>query len=383
MNERVIKLKILYVTTISNTMNTFLIPHIRSLVESGHQVDLAFNIIEDVSQELIDLGCISYDMPFQRSPLKTENLTAYKKLKKTLEEGEYELVHTHTPIASFITRMACRNNNKIKVAYTSHGFHFFKGAPLKNWMIFYTAEKFAARYTDLIVTINQEDYKRAKNSFKAKKIEYIPGIGFDIEKYRNVTVDKEEKRKSLGVSKDDFVVVSVGELNNNKNHKRVIEAIAKLHDDSIKYLICGQGPLKDELEKLIDKLNQRGNIILEGQRKDLPEIYNISDICVFPSKREGLGLAALEAMASGLPIVTSNIHGIRDYSIEGVTGFLCDSKDSDCFAKSIKKLKDNPVLRAEMAENNRNSVDRFELKNAVDNMARIQNRLILGTEEYE
>ena len=172
-------MKILYITTISNTMNAFLVPHIKALVESGHKVDVAFNIVGAVSQELIDLGCTVHEISFQRSPFSSENLNAYKDLKRIIKEYDYELVHTHTPIASFLTRMVCRNNSNIKVVYTAHGLHFFKGAPLKNWLVYYPAELFASRYTDTIITINQEDYKRGKKSFKSKNVEYIHGVGLN------------------------------------------------------------------------------------------------------------------------------------------------------------------------------------------------------------
>lgn len=362
-------------------MNAFLIPHIRSLVESGHRVDLAFNIEADVDQELVDLGCRVYDIPFQRSPFKGENLIAYEELKRVIDN--YDIVHTHTPIASFLTRMACRRKPKVKVVYTAHGFHFFKGAPMENWIIYYTAERFASRYTDLLITINKEDYKRASNSFQAKQVEYIPGIGLNLEKFKAISIDKEEKLKDLGIFKDDFVVLSAGELNDNKNHKTVIKSLAKLEDDSIKYLICGEGLLKDDLENLIDELNLSDNVKLLGERKDLPEIYNVCDALVLPSKREGLGMVSLEAMASGLPIITSNVHGIVDYSIDGVTGFTCDPTDVDCFSRAIKKLKDNPDLRTTMGENNRASVDKFELKNVVSQMESIYSNLISGIEENE
>ena len=238
-------MKILYVTTISDTVNSFLIPHIKMLVDLGNQVDVAFNINQEVRPEIIDMGCKIHILDFQRSPININNYVAYKKLKKIIRNEKYELVHTHTPVASAIVRLACKNVKDIKVFYTAHGFHFFKGAPLKNWLIYYTVEKWLSRYTDVIITINKEDYKRAKKSFKAKKVEYVPGVGLDITRFQSLSTDKYKKRNEIGIPENSFVILSVGELNKNKNHEIIIKAIYKLQNKNIQYIICGVGPLKN------------------------------------------------------------------------------------------------------------------------------------------
>lgn len=354
-------MKILYVSTLSDTTNAFLIPHIKLLLDEGHKVDVAFNITEPVRPEILSLGCRVHNIPFQRSPLSTDNAKAYKDLKRIIKEEQYDIVHTHTPVSSFITRMVCRKNSDIKVVYTAFGFHFFKGVAFRNWLLYYPLELVASKYTDLLITVNKEDYHRAKKRFHAKHIEYLPAPGMNLKKFQNVLVDRTEKLKSLGVTEDDFVVLSVGELNYNKNHSTVIKAIDKLKDPTIKYLICGEGNLEEELRELIKKLGLEEQVTLLGTRRDLPEVYKVCDIFVFPSRREGLGMVSLEAMSSGLPLVTSNVHGIVDYSVDGVTGFTCDPTDADCFAKSIKKLKDSEELRFKMGEHNKVSVDDFEL----------------------
>lgn len=371
MESEGIKMKILFVTTISTTANAFLVPHIRMLVEEGHQVDLAFNMAQEVDPELIALGCNINVIPFQRNPIAKENREAYRQIRELVREGGYGMVHTHTPIASFLTRMACRKERGVKKIYTAHGFHFHSGAPLKNWIVYYTAEWLASRYTDLIITINREDYERAKRRLKAKRVEYIPGIGLDIEKYRNGPVDTIEKRRDMGIDESSFVMLSVGELNFNKNHATVIRALSGIGDSSIEYIICGEGPLKEELMELVAELGLGGQVKFLGERSDLPEIYGASDIFVFPSRREGLGMAALEAMDEGLPIVTSNVHGIVDYSVDGVTGFLCDPTDVDAFADAIVKLRDDPKLRGEMGKYNREAVEQFSLENVQQQMKEI------------
>jgi len=356
-------MKILYVTTISNTVNAFLIPHIKMLIDEGHQVDVAFNIEQEVKPEIYEMGCKIHQLPLQRSPLKRENFRAYRTLKNIIISEGYDLVHTHTPVASAIVRMACRNLNSVRVFYTAHGFHFFRGAPIRNWIVYYPVEKWLARYTDTLITINKEDYERAKRKFKARRVAYIPGVGINLEKFNTVEVDRDLKRSELGLPKDAFVVLSVGELNKNKNHEVIIRAIAKIYNPNIHYIICGQGQLDSYLKNLSKELGIENQVHLLGFRKDIPEICKISDLFAFPSKREGLGLAAIEAMACGLPVITSNVHGIVDYSIDGITGYTCKYNDLTGFANSILKLFKKEAIRIEYGNYNLNSIVKYDLSN--------------------
>ncbi len=364
-------MKILYVTTISNTVNAFLIPHIRMLIEQGHQVDVAFNIVQEVDSEIIEMGCAFHNLEFDRSPLNKRNYLAYKKLKKLIRDEKYDLVHTHTPVASACVRLACKEFKNVKVIYTAHGFHFFNGAPLKNWLIYYPVERWLAKYTDVLITINKEDYARAKKSFKAKKVGYTPGVGLDTQKFGAVFVDNLAKRREIGIPEDAFVVLSVGELNKNKNHETVIRALSKVNNRNVYYIICGQGPLENYLRDIVSELGLERQVKLLGFRKDIDKICKASDVFVFPSKREGLGLAALEAMASGLPIITSNVHGIVDYSVDGETGYLFSPTDEIGFAKAIERLVNNDELRINMGERNIDSVKNFDIKNSIDKMMEI------------
>ncbi|WP_017380771.1 glycosyltransferase family 4 protein [Paenisporosarcina sp. TG-14] len=368
-------MKVLYVTTISNTVNAFLIPHIKLLIDQGHQVDLAFNSVQELNPEVLELGCAVHNIEFQRSPLNKKNYNAFKMLKKLIENENYDLVHTHTPIASACVRLACRKMSVI-VIYTAHGFHFYKGAPIKNWVIYYPLERYLSKYTDVLITINKEDYRRARKSFDSKRVEYVPGVGLNTKRFINVSVNNSEKRKELSIPLDAFVALSVGELNKNKNHETIIRAIAKLKNSNIYYILCGQGPLESYLIKLIIDLGLEKQVSLLGFRTDIDELCKISDIFVFPSKREGLGMAALEAMATGLPIITSNIHGIVDYSVNGETGFTCNPTDIKSFAKAIKKLQEDKLLRNKMGRNNQESVNIYSVENAIDKNSEIYQNYI-------
>jgi len=364
-------MKILYVTTISSTINAFLIPHIKILIEEGHNVDLAFNNDNGVKQELIELGCKVYEVPFQRSPLKLDNLIAYKKIRRIIFEGKYDLVHTHTPIASAIVRLVCRKLNNIRVFYTAHGFHFYRGAPILNWLVYYPIEKILAKYTDVLITINKEDYLRAKKSFKAGQIKYVPGVGLDIKKFNEIIVDKAAKRKELSIPNSAFMILSVGELNKNKNHETVIRAIAKLNNPNIYYLICGVGKLENKLHALVKDLGLEKQVKLIGYRTDIAEICKASDIFCFPSYREGLSVALMEAMAVGLPIVCSNIRGNVDLIKSGKGGFLVNPNDIDGYAEAISKLIKNKELCIEFGKYNIEAVKKYNLDVITDAMKKI------------
>ena len=365
-------MKILYVTTISLTMNSFFKPHIEMLVREGHSVDIACNCNDLALDKLYtDLGCKFYQIDFSRSPLSKDNLKAYKQFKKVVENNEYDVVHCHTPNASVITRLVCKKLRKkkgLKVFYTAHGFHFFKGAPKLNWMFFYPIEKHCARYTDKLITINKEDFELAKRKFKAKEIQYVPGVGIDLSRFGNVSVDREAKRREIGVPTDSFLMLSVGELNENKNHQVVIKALAKLNDPTVHYAIAGVGDKKDYLLDLAKQLGISEQVHLLGYRTDVEELVRTADLFCFPSQREGLGLAAVEAMACGLPVVAAENRGTREFVYPDKNGFLCDCNDEDSFAEAIVKVINDKTLLVRFSENTYNSVVRFELSNVVNMM---------------
>lgn len=364
-------MKALVVTTISNTVNAFLIPHIKLLIEQGYQVDVAFNTVQEVDEELAELGCKVHQLEFQRSPMKKENYKAFKKLKELIKVEKYDLVHTHTPIASVCVRLACWKQKNIKVIYTAHGFHFFKGAPLKNWLLHYPIERWLARYTDVLITINKEDFGRAKKSFKAKDIEYVSGVGIDLDGMKKVHIDKVEKRKQLGIPEEALVVLSVGELNENKNHRVVIEALAKFARTDVYYVVCGCGAEEDKLTALSAELGLNEQVKLLGYRTDVEELYKIADIFAFPSQREGLPVSLMEAMASGLPVVCSKVRGNVDLIENEKGGFLLDPLDIDGFAAAIDTLVKNQWLRELMGSFNVGSVKQFDIKLVNKNMKEI------------
>ncbi len=332
-------MRILYVTTIAITMG-FFPEHFKMLIKEGHTVELACNSDPPVPQSVAELGLQVHHIPFSRSPFSKDNFAAVKELKKLLDIGNYDIVHTHTPNASACVRLTCRKLKKkgLKVFYTAHGFHFYKGATMKNWLVYYPVEWLCSYWTDTLITINQEDYARAQKHMHAREVVYVPGVGIDLTKFDVVKVDRVKKRKELGIPEDATLLISVGELNENKNHETVIKAINGM---DVYYIIAGVGDEKGYLQSLIDEQGMIDRIKLLGYRTDVKELYAISDVFVFPSFREGLSVSLMEAMASGLPCVVSKIRGNVDL-IDENGGMLFDPFKVECCCDALQTvLKSN------------------------------------------
>lgn len=371
--------KVLFVATVVKLhIMVFHIPYLEWFKKNGYEVHVcARNDYENKDECKIPFCDKFYDLPFERLPFKKNNIYVLKELKNIIDINRYDIIHCHTPMGGALGRLAAREarNNGTKVIYTAHGFHFYKGAPIINWLVYYPVERWLARYTDVLITINKEDYNRAKK-FKNARIEYIPGVGINTDKFENVKTDKEEKRKLLDVRNDEVMILSVGELNKNKNHQVIIKAIAKLNNKKIKYVLCGQGPLKNELIKLSKELKVENQILFLGFRNDVSEIYKVADLFAFPSYREGLSLSLMEAMSSGLPAVCSNIRGNKDLIKDGKGGYLINPDDIEGFREAIKKLVDNDSLRRKMGRYNTTFVERYSIDCIIEKMTDLYTELL-------
>lgn len=359
--------KVLFVATVVKThIMEFHIPYLKMFKEMGWETAVAArNDYENPADCVIPYCDTYYNVPFERNPLKPGNLKAYKELKHIIDEGEYDIIHCHTPVGAMLTRLAAKQARKqgTKVFYTAHGFHFYKGAPAINWILYYPVEKWLSRYTDVLITINKEDYERAK-TFKAGKVCYVPGVGIDLKKFNVGYVNKEQKRKEIGVSSDDFVLLSVGELIPRKNHEVVIQALSVLKQQDklshIEYVICGRGAYEADLKKLAEELGVADHIYFLGYRNDISEICNCADLFVFMSHQEGLPVALMEAMACGLPAICSNIRGNTDLIEDGVCGLIVASTAEDV-AVAVMQMWENPEMRYGMATAALSAVKKFDL----------------------
>ena len=348
-----------------------------------------FDYMEDTDEErtrayiykIKSEGVILHNIHFARSPFSSQNIDCYKQLKAIVDENHFELIHVHTPTVSILTRLAARKARKegTTVMYTCHGFHFHNAAPKKNWMMFYPMERMMSRFCDYIVTINKEDFNRAK-TFHAPNVRYIPGVGVNINRIHDCKIDKKAYKREIGVPGDCVLILSIGEMIERKNHEVIVRALAEVQNPNVYYAICGKGPLREHLEQLANELGVGDRVKFLGFRKDIPELCNTADISAFPSRIEGLGLAGIEAMAAGVPLVSSNVHGILDYVIDGKTGYALNPEDVDGFAKAISKLADDENLRNDMAANCWNAVAPFEIDNALRVMWGIYDEILNRTQ---
>lgn len=370
-------MKVLFVATVvQKHIMEFHVPYLKMFKEHGWETAVAArNDYDNPADCHIPYCDHYYDIPFERSPFKSGNIKAYKELKKVIDEGHYDIVHCHTPVGAALTRLAAEDARKkgTKVFYTAHGFHFYDGAPLVNWLTYYPVEKYLARKTDVLITINKEDYNRAKK-FKAGKVVYVSGVGIDLSKFKSKPYIRGQKRQELGFKEDDFLLLSVGELIERKNHRVVLEALAKLKKepiyDHLYYLICGIGVLEDELKKLADDLGISDHVKFLGYRRDISDICNAVDVFVFMSYQEGLPVALMEAMACGLPVICSKIRGNTDLVDDGDNGVFVVNNPDDV-AMKIKKLGSIDQFRRTLADSAENSIKKFDLNEVEKQMAHI------------
>ena len=332
--------KVLYVTTVSRTINAFLIPHINMLLDNGYEVHCACSIDKPVDKELQRRGVKIFEVPFSRNPLGIGNIKAFIKLEELQRINDYDIVHVHTPIAAIYGRLLKLNFPSLRIIYTAHGYHFLKGGSKLGWILYYPIEKIMAKFTDVTININKEDYEITKEKLKPKKCYLLNGVGLDLDKYKKLSSKEiQEKRKEFGLKDKDFVVLMVAEINKNKNHIQLINAMDILKDKypNIKVLCIGDGTLKESLEKQIISRNLQNNIFVLGYRLDVNKLINISDIGMLLSRREGLPRNIMEFMACGRKVIATDIRGCRDLICDETIGTLVNVDDYESTAKAIEK----------------------------------------------
>ncbi len=375
------KRKVLLVATVVKIhVNVFHIPCLKMFQEQGWETWVCSRNDYDNPKECVIPYCDHYvDIPFERNPLKPGNVKAYKMLREIIEKEQFDLIYCHTPVGAMLARLAGISARKkgTKVIYMAHGFHFYNGAPLLNWMIYYPAEKFLSRFTDGLITINQEDYRRAQK-FHAGKTILIPGVGIDLDKFQKKEPTRQEIRNKLGIPDGKIILMSVGELTKRKNHMVVIDALARLKEYDILYVICGDGPMKARLRAKAEELGVRDRVKLLGFRKDIAELHKAADIFVFPSLQEGLPVAVMEAMASGLPIVASKIRGNEDLISNNQGGYLVNPMDSEQVAKAIEKMIQNPKKREKMEKRNLEIIAKYGQETVLQKMDEFFDEIVGG-----
>jgi len=366
--------RILYISNTAN-FSKFNLPFMRWFAARGWIVDYAAPDDERVTE------CDNhFVLPIARSPYSPKNFRAYRELKKIIKAGHYDIVHCHTPVGALLARIACRNERRrgLKVIYTAHGFHFYKGAPLLNWLLYYPIEKLLARRTDCLITINDEDFARCKNNkFNAGEICKIDGVGIDLSRFKPANAqEKSDLRKEYGYADGDFILIYAAELNNNKNHILLIDSLPRLRKEipGLKVIFAGK---TDGVTNQLDRIHELGMddiVSVLGYRKDIDRLFRMSDLCVSMSKREGLPVNVIEGLASGIPSVCTRIRGHTDIIEDGVNGYLIPLNNPDEMVSRVVALSRDAVLRDRMSAAGVERSSRYSVDIAVERMAEIYSR---------
>lgn len=403
--------KVLVAASVASMIDQFNMSNIRLLQEMGYEVHVACNYkkgntcdakrIGLLQETLRDLHVVQHqwDCPRDLHSIRA-CVQAYRQIRELLKRQHYQWIHCHSPVGGVLARLAAHPQG-IRTVYTAHGFHFFKGAPFQNWLLYYPVEKLLAHWTDVLITINHEDYCFAVRRLNAGRICYIPGVGIDTEKFQmgahkiqnriedevkggfqNRFVDRDKNKKAvyaLGRKDPRFgnkyripegaaVLLSVGELNKGKNHRMVIKALAELARKDVYYVICGQGPLHARLRRYACRLGVGRYLRLLGYQEDMPWIYQNADIFIFPSKREGMPVALMEAMAAGLPCVASQIRGNRELAEKRM---LFSLKKPQQLADRLELLLEDACLRKECSRYALSVIKKYDQEVVLKRMRKI------------
>jgi len=358
--------KILFISNIAKNVGSFSIASIAAAKKCGFEFYYAANwdaaTDEQRAQDEKKYGIKLVHIDLDRSPYSKKNLQAYKQIVDLIKKEKIDYIHCNTPVGGVLGRLAGEKCNVKRIIYEAHGFHFYDGAPKKNWLIYYPVEKWLANKTDAIITINNEDFKRAKR-FKLRnngQVYYVPGVGIDLSQYDIPDTVREIKRKELCLEKTDFALISMGDLIKRKNYATAIEVVAKINNPKVHYFICGKGSEEENLRELAKKFGVEKQVHFLGYRKDIKELLKSADVFLLTSNQEGLARSLMEAMASSLPCIVSNIRGNSDLIINNVNGFLCS--DVNEYVTSIERLMQSPKCAKIFAQRSLDNLKNFSIE---------------------
>lgn len=348
--------KVLLCATVDYHFSSFHLPYMKWFKDQGWEVHVA--AFGDMELPFTDK---KFNIPIERSPFKGKNLLAYQQLKKIIDQNHYQIIHCHTPMGGVLARLASRAARKTgtKVIYTAHGFHFCKGAPAANWILYYPIEKTLARFTDCLITINSEDYQLAKDRLPAVKVEHVHGVGVDTERFKPIGEEQRNQlRQQYGYRENEFLLFYAAEFNQNKNQQLLLESLARIKDDvpNVKLLLAGRGPLLEECQKQAVRLDIEKMVDFLGFRNDIENLLKMSDLAVASSLREGLPVNVMEAMACGLPVIATDNRGHRELIVNHKNGWIIPLQDVEEFAKKIKLVAKDIELRKMLGSNGRKMI---------------------------
>ena len=372
--------KTLYISNVAQKVGAFSMASISASKANGMEMLIAANWsgtpveLREADGNKYGIKLVQIDLT--RSPFSLRNVKALRQLVDFIKNESIDYIHCNTPVGGILGRLAGRKCRVKKVIYQAHGFHFYKGAPLLNWILYYPVEKILARITDEIITINQDDYRLAKKKLHPRgQIHYVPGVGINTDDFAEDPQSRQRIRSEIGASEDDFLVLSVGRLEQNKNVETVIKALSFIENKKIKLVVCGDGELRESLQALAAEKGISDRVFFLGNRSDMKDIYYAVDCFTLASYREGLSRSIMEAMACGLPCVVSKIRGNTDLvDVQG--GMLCAPSDCQAYSSAFETLYNDKDLRLSMAEHNHEKIILFGYDKVVEKMTGIYRKMV-------
>ena len=372
--------KVLFGASVYQHLTAFHRPFMKWFQEKGYEVHAVGSNSLGRKAEIEEMGIICHDIDFERLPFSSKNIYAFKQLKKLFSTHYFDLIHVHTPTASFLIRYAAKKAQQGKIVYTAHGFHFFKGSSTKNWLAFYPAEKLAAKWTDALVVMNKEDFISGERlGFKKNKdLFFVNGVGVDLNEYKinNTEVDNFLKTE-LKLENDAILITCIAELSKRKNQFFLLEnwkeTVSKIPNAHLVFV--GKGPDEEKIQTFI-KVNNLSNVHLLGYRNDVPKIISDSNIITLVSKQEGLPRCLMEGMAVGKPIISTNIRGSAELVSNEQTGFLVNLGDNENLVKRIIELAGNEEMRHKFGEKAKINIEKYSIDNVLKEMEKIYSKLL-------
>lgn len=357
--------KILFTATITDHFYYFHLPYLKLFHDMGWEVHVASH-----GDRKLPNCDVHHEIPIARSPFSKSNIEAFKMLKKIIDENHFDIIHCHTPMGGMLTRLAANKKNSGSVIYTAHGFHFYKGAPALNWIIYYPIELFMSLKTDCLITINNEDFEFAKKHFRHPQVKLVDGVGYNDKKFFPVSYEEKMRlRREKGFSENEKIIIYVAEMNKNKNQSMLIRALKDIPDARL--LIAGADNFDGKYKALANELGVGDRVDFLGHREDVEELLKLSDICAASSLREGLPVNIMEAMACGLPVVAADNRGHRALVNNGVDGFIIKPDDSKEMAEKINYILDNANIYLSFSEYARKNIKRFSQESVAVQMSEI------------
>lgn len=357
--------KILFTATITDHFYYFHLPYLKLFHDMGWEVHVASH----GDRKLPDCD-VHHEIPIARSPFSKSNINAYKMLKKIIDENNFDIIHCHTPMGGMLTRLAANKKNSGSVIYTAHGFHFYKGAPVLNWLIYYPIELFMSLKTDCLITINEEDFDFAKKHFRHPQVRLVDGVGYNNKKFFPVPYEEKMRlRREKGFPEDRKIIIYVAEMNRNKNQAMLIRALVNIPDAVL--LIAGADNFEGKYKLLAKELGVSDRVEFLGHRDDAEQLVKLSDLCAASSLREGLPVNIMEAMACGLPVVAADNRGHRALVTGGKNGFIVSPDDSAEMAEKISQLFSDEKMYRSFSENAGESIKRFSQEKVAVQMSEI------------